>query len=190
MLAASLLITALVAPVVSGAVARRAEGSIGPVRGELAEVALAMLRGAPEITAAGAAPRALAEAGVVDARLAAAERRSALGAGLGSLTTGLAGGAAVWLALVLGIAAVRDGSLAGVALAVVVLTPITVHEITAPLAAGARQLPRTERVRDPGRGHPAATGPGAGPRGAGARPGGRARVARRWAHAQVPDRVA
>ena len=140
-LALSLLVTAFVAPLVSGAVARRAERSLGPARGELAESALDLLRGAPEILAAGAAPRALAAAGVVDAHLAAAERRSALGAGLGSLVTGLAGGAAVWLALVLGIAAVRDGSLAGVALAVVVLTPITVHEVTAPLAGAARQLP-------------------------------------------------
>jgi thiol reductant ABC exporter CydC subunit len=141
-LAGSLLVTALVAPAVSGAAAGRAERAIGPVRGELAETALDLLRGAPEIMAAGAAPRALAAAGAVDVRLAAAERRSALGAGLGSLITGLAGGAAVWLALVLGIAAVRDGSMGGVALAVVVLTPIAVQEIAAPLAAGARQLPR------------------------------------------------
>ena len=141
-LAATLLVTALVAPIVSGASARSAERAIGPVRGELAETALDLLRGAPEITAAGALPRVLAAAGAVDARLAATERRSVFGAGLGSLITGLAGGVAVWLALVLGIAAVRDGSLGGVALAVVVLTPIAVHEITAPLAAGARQLPR------------------------------------------------
>ena len=77
----------------------------------------------------------------MDARLASAERRSALGAGVGSLLAGLSGGAAVWLALVLGIAAVRDGSLGGVALAVVVLTPIAAHELTAPLAGAARQLP-------------------------------------------------
>jgi ATP-binding cassette subfamily C protein CydCD len=64
-----------------------------------------------------------------------------VGAGVGSLITGLAGGVAVWCALVLGIAAVRDGSLAGVALAVVVLTPIAVHEVAAPLAGAARQLP-------------------------------------------------
>ena len=140
-LAATLLVTALLAPLASGAVARRAERTLGPVRGEMAEASLDLLRGAPEILAAGAAPRALAAVGEVDARLAAAERRSALGAGVGSLVTGLAGGAAVWLALVLGIVAVRDGSLAGVALAVVVLTPIAVHEITAPLAGAARQLP-------------------------------------------------
>jgi thiol reductant ABC exporter CydC subunit len=140
-LAVTLLVSALLAPLASGAVSRRAERSLGPARGALADTALDLLRGAPEITAAGAAPRALAAAGVVDARLAAAERRSALGAGIGSLVTGLAGGAAVWAALVLGIAAVREGSLGMVALAVVVLTPIAIHEVTTPLAGAARQLP-------------------------------------------------
>lgn len=140
-LAITLLVTALLAPLASGAVARRAERSLGPARGAMADTALDLLRGAPEITAAGAASRAIAAAGVVDARLAEAERRSALGAGIGSLVTGLAGGAAVWLALVLGIAAVREGSLGVVALAVVVLTPIAIHEVTAPLAGAARQLP-------------------------------------------------
>jgi ATP-binding cassette subfamily C protein CydC len=140
-LAVTLLVTALVAPLASGVVARRAESSLGPARGEMAETALDLLRGAPEILAAGAAVRALAAAGVVDARLAAAERTAAAGAGVGSLVAGLASGAALWLALVVGIAAVRDGSLGGVALAVVVLTSIAAHELTTPLAAAARQLP-------------------------------------------------
>ncbi len=140
-LGATLLVTALIAPLAAGGVARRTERSLAPIRGELAETALDLLHGAPEITAAGATPRVLAAAAEVDARLAAAERRSALGAGIGSLITGLAGGVAVWSALLLGIAAVRDGSLGGVALAVVVLTPIAVHEVAVPLAGAARQLP-------------------------------------------------
>jgi ATP-binding cassette subfamily C protein CydCD len=78
---------------------------------------------------------------VIDARLATAERRVAAGAGIGGLVAGLAAGASTWLALLLGIVAVRDGSLAGVLLAVVALTPIAVHEVIAPLAPAARQLP-------------------------------------------------
>ncbi|MCJ7712704.1 MAG: ABC transporter, partial [Chloroflexi bacterium] len=105
-LAVTLLVTALIAPLAAGGVARRTDRSLAPIRGELAETALDLLHGAPEITVAGAAPRALAAAAEVDARLAAAEGRSALGAGIGSLITGLAGGVAVWSALVLGIAAV------------------------------------------------------------------------------------
>ena len=140
-LAVSLLATAIVAPLVAGGVSRRAEARLAPGRGELADAALDLLRGAPEIMVAGAAPRAIGEVRRVDARLAAAERRSALGAGVSGLVASLAAGVSVWAALVLGIVAVREGSLGGVALAVVALTPIAVHEVVAPLAPSARLLP-------------------------------------------------
>jgi ATP-binding cassette, subfamily C, bacterial CydCD len=140
-LALSLLATALVAPLVAGGVSRRAEARIAPGRGVLADAALDLLRGAPEIVVAGAAPSAIGELRRVDARLAAAERRSALGAGVSGLVASIAAGVSVWAALVLGIVAVREGSLGGVALAVVALTPIAVHEVVAPLAPSARLLP-------------------------------------------------
>ena len=140
-LAVSLLATAIVAPLVAGGVSRRAEARLAPGRGELADAALDLLRGAPEIVVAGAAPRAIGEVRRVDARLAAAERRSALGAGVSGLVASIAAGVSVWAALVLGIVAVREGSLGGVALAVVALTPIAVHEVVAPLAPSARLLP-------------------------------------------------
>jgi thiol reductant ABC exporter CydC subunit len=140
-LAAGLLLTAVGAPLAAMAVARRAERALAPARGALADAALDLLRGGPEILAAGAAPRAVAAVAGVDARLAAAERRSAFGAGIGGLVAGLAAGTSTWLALLLGIAAVRDGSLAGVALAVVALTPIAIHELMTPLVPAARQLP-------------------------------------------------
>jgi thiol reductant ABC exporter CydC subunit len=140
-LAASLLVTAIVAPLVAAGVSRRAETRLAPGRGELADAALDLLRGAPEIMVAGAAPRAIGEIRRVDARLAAAERRSAVGAGVSGLVAALSAGASVWAALVLGIVAVRSGSLGGVALAVVALTPIAVHEVVAPLAPSARLLP-------------------------------------------------
>ncbi len=129
------------APLAAGAVARRAEASLAPARGVLADAAVDLLRGAPELLAAGAAPRAVERVLDVDARLAIAERRVAAGAGIGGLVAGLAAGASIWLALVLGIVAVRDGSLAGVALAVVALTPIAVHEVIGPLVPAARALP-------------------------------------------------
>jgi ATP-binding cassette, subfamily C, bacterial CydC len=162
-LASSVIVTAVGGPLAAGAVGRRAERTLAPARGALADASLEALRGAPELLALGAAPRALAAVAAVDRRLAAAERRSALGAGVSTLVAGLASGAAVWLSLLAGIAAVRAGSLAGVALAVVVLTPIAVHEVVAPLAPAARLLPglgssagrvtelldRTEPVREP-----------------------------------------
>ncbi|MDQ1323786.1 MAG: ATP-binding cassette, subfamily bacterial CydC, partial [Chloroflexota bacterium] len=140
-LAVSLLVTAIVAPIVAGGVSRRAEARLAPGRGELADAALDLLRGAPEIMVAGAAPLAIAELRRVDARLAAAERRSAVGAGTSGLVASLSAGVSVWAALVLGIVAVREGSLGGVALAVVALTPIAVHEVVSPLAPSARLLP-------------------------------------------------
>ncbi len=172
-LAGCLLLTAAGAPLAAGATARLAERSLAPARGDLADAALGLLRGGPEILAAGAAPRAVAAVAAVDARLAAAERRSALGTGVGSLVAGLAAGASTWLALLLGIVAVRDGSLAGVALAVVALTPIAVHEVVAPLvpaatpAAGACRsaarvvdvLRRPDPVPDPIEPRPIPAGP-------------------------------
>ncbi len=140
-LAVTALITVVGGPLAAAAVARQAERRLAPSRGELAETALETLHGAPELVALGAAPRALAAVAAASARLAAAERRSALGAGTGTLVAGLASGAAVWISIVTGIAAVRNGSLAGLGLAVVALTPIAVHEVIAPLAPAARLLP-------------------------------------------------
>lgn len=149
---ASLLATALLAPVAAMAVARRAEARLAPARGDLAAAALDLLHGAPELLAAGATDDAVAVVAQLDRELAAAERRSALGAGTSGLVAGLAAGAGTWAALLLGIGAVRDGNLAGVALAVVALTPIAAHEVVAPLGSSARLLPglaaSAGRVRD------------------------------------------
>jgi thiol reductant ABC exporter CydC subunit len=140
-LAATILATAIGAPLAAAAVASRAERRIAPARGELANVSLDLLAGAPELLAAGAADLGVQRIVVADGRLAAAERRTAAGAGIGSLVAGLAAGTAVWLCLVLAIAAFADGSLAGVAIAVVALTPLAAHEIAAPLVPAARNVP-------------------------------------------------
>ncbi len=146
--AAGLLVTAIGAPLVAGAVSRRAERALSPARGELADAVTDVIAGAPEIVAAGAAARAVDGVRAADRRLAVAERRSALGAGVGGLVAGLAAGASTWVALVAGILAVRAGELDVVALAVVALTPITIHEVVAPLVPAARQLPRLEASAD------------------------------------------
>ena len=141
-LAVTLLVVAAGAPLAAGLVARRAERRIAPARGQLAAAALELLHGATELVLSGAAERRLADLARLDGHLREAEARSAAGTGVGALVSGLAGGAAVWLGLVAGILAVRAGSLGGVALAVVVLTPIAVHELAAGLAPAAQQLPR------------------------------------------------
>jgi len=167
-LAATLLAVALGAPAAALAVSRAAERHIAPARGELAGMALDLLQGAPEVLAAGAVARTLGTVLESNGRLAAAERRAARGAGVGSFVAALAAGVAVWLGLVLAIGAARDGALGGVAIAVVALTPIAIHEAVAPLVQAARGVPglaasatrvadvlgRPDPVREPARPSP------------------------------------
>jgi len=140
-LGATLLFVAFVVPVFTIAVAHRAERSISGARGELAGATLEILAGAPELLVAGATETRLAGLAAIDGHLAAAEARTAAGAGVGALLSGLAGGAAIWLGLVTGIAALRAGSIGGVLVAVVALTPIAVHEAMAGLVPAAQHLP-------------------------------------------------
>jgi thiol reductant ABC exporter CydC subunit len=140
-LAATLLFVAFLVPVFTTNLANRGERRIAGARGELAAATLEILTGAPELLVAGATAARLEALSTIDRSLAAAEARTAAGSGLGSLLSGLATGVAVWLGLVAGIAAVRAGSVGGVALAVVALTPIAVHEAVAGLVPASQHLP-------------------------------------------------
>jgi thiol reductant ABC exporter CydC subunit len=140
-LGATLLFVAFVVPVFTIAVAHRGERRIAGARGDLAAATVEVLAGAPELLVAGATEARLADLAAIDRRLAAAEARTAAGSGLGALLSGLASGVAVWLGLVASIAALRAGSLEGVTLAVVVLTPIAVHEAVAGLVPASQHLP-------------------------------------------------
>lgn len=172
-LAATLLFVALAIPVVTIRIAARAERRIAGARGELAAATLEVVDGAPELLVCGATDARLAGLGAIDRRLAGAEARTAAGTGLGALLSGLASGMAVWLGLVAGIAALRAGALDGVALAVVALTPIAVHEAVAGLVPAAQHLPglaamasrlvevtsRPDPVVEPARPEPLPAGP-------------------------------
>jgi ATP-binding cassette subfamily C protein CydC len=143
-LAASLIVAGVAAPVTAIAIARHAERSIAPRRGELSAATVDLLRGAAELTAFGAAERALAGIAAKDRALTAGRARSGQGKGIGAAVSALAAGAAVCGALALGVPAVRSGALAGVLLAVVVLTPLAAHEVFASLAPAAQELPRLQ----------------------------------------------
>lgn len=140
-LGATLFFVAFVVPVFTIAVAHRGERRIAGARGDLAAATVEVLAGAPELLVAGATEARLADLAAIDRRLAAAEARTAAGSGLGALLSGLASGVAVWLGLVASIAALRAGSLEGVTLAVVALTPIAVHEAVAGLVPASQHLP-------------------------------------------------
>jgi thiol reductant ABC exporter CydC subunit len=135
-------VAAGLAPVVALAVARRAERRIAPAKGQLSTSVQDTLAGSAELTAFGQVDAALARVATRDAELTRAEARSALGGGFGAAVAAAAGGVAMWSGLYLGVPAVRDGSLSGVALAVVVLTPLAVFELVSTLAPAAQQVPR------------------------------------------------
>ncbi|MYX36386.1 MULTISPECIES: thiol reductant ABC exporter subunit CydD [unclassified Streptomyces] len=167
-LAVGLLTAGVAVPAASAALARRAERALAPARGELAAQVVEVLTGTAELTVAGALPGRRAKAAEADRALTRIAARSAagaaLGAGLGALVSGLTVTLCAWA----GVRAVADGGLSGVALAVVVLTPLAAFEaVTAlPLAAQYRQRSRQaarrvydvldtpEPVREPA--HPAA----------------------------------
>ncbi|MGW7068154.1 thiol reductant ABC exporter subunit CydD [Streptomyces sp. NPDC054855] len=148
-LAVGLLLAGVGVPLLSGAVARRAERKLAPARGALATRVADLLTGTAELTVAGALTRRTAKAKEADAELTRIASRTAtataLGDGLGALATGLT----VAAAAVVGVQALHDGRLSGVALAVVVLTPLAAFEavLGLPLAVQYRQRVRKSAER-------------------------------------------
>ncbi len=140
-LAVGLLVAGVAVPAAGGALARRAEQRLAPARGALATAVADLLHGCAELTVAGALRDRMDRALTADRALTGiASRQSAataLGAGLSALVCGLT----VVAAAVVGVQAVRDGRLDGVALAVVVLTPLAAFEAVTglPLAVQYRQ---------------------------------------------------
>ncbi|MET9376219.1 thiol reductant ABC exporter subunit CydD [Streptomyces sp. NPDC002992] len=140
-LAAGLLAAGVAVPLLSGALARRAERRLAPARGALAVTVVDLLRGCAELAVAGALKDRIERARAADRTLTAIASRqaaaTAVGAGLSALACGLTVAAAAFV----GIQAVRDGRLDGVTLAVVVLTPLAAFEAVTglPLAVQYRQ---------------------------------------------------
>lgn len=139
---ATLAVAGVLVPWVGARVSRRREQRVAPLRGELAASAVEVLQGASELAVHGSLRTRLDSLDGVDGRLTSAAAGSARAAGTGAALATLAGGAAVWTGLVLGAAAVRSGDLDGVALAVVVLTPLAVFELVLGLPAAAQQVGR------------------------------------------------
>jgi thiol reductant ABC exporter CydC subunit len=140
-LAATLVVSALAAPAAAIALSRREERNLAPLRGDLAAATLALLDGAAELTAFGAADRALAAVQDKGAQVGRATARSGYGRGAAAAVSALATGAAVLGAVCFAVPAVRAGALAGVLLAVVVLTPLAAHEVFAGLGPAAQEIP-------------------------------------------------
>jgi ATP-binding cassette, subfamily C, bacterial CydC len=140
LLGAGLLAGALVVPLLGAAADRRARRRTAPARGELAATVANLLSGSADLHAFGAEQAGLARVASADAELTSLARRSAaaagLGTGLGSMTAGLT----VWGVLVLGVAAVGNGTLSRVPLAVITLTALAAFEAVTGLPAAVLQL--------------------------------------------------
>ena len=140
-LAVTLVVSAVAAPAVAIALSHREERSLAPLRGDLAAATMELLDGAAELTVFCAAGRALAAVQANGGRVREATARSGYGRGAGAAVGALATGAALLGAVFFAVPAVRSGALAGVLLAVVVLTPLAVHEVFAGLGPAAQEIP-------------------------------------------------
>ncbi|WP_306979011.1 thiol reductant ABC exporter subunit CydD [Streptomyces canus] len=148
-LAVGLLAAGVGVPLITGAVARRAERRLAPARGELATRVTDLLTGTAELTVAGALPARTAEARRADGVLTRIASRAATATALGDGLTALICGLTVTATALVGAQAVASGRLGGVAMAVVVLTPLAAFEavLGLPLAVQYRQRVRRSAER-------------------------------------------
>ncbi|MFJ2877538.1 thiol reductant ABC exporter subunit CydD [Streptomyces sp. NPDC086796] len=144
-LAAGLLLAGVGVPLVSSACSRHTERRLAPARADLATRIADLLGGTAELTVAGALPdraeRTRDADGVLTRIAARAATVTALGGGLTALIAGLTVVATALVAL----PAVHDGRLAGVELAVVVLTPLAAFEAVTGLPLAVQYRRRVER---------------------------------------------
>lgn len=148
-LAAGLLVAGVGVPLVTATVARQAERRLAPARGELATRVTDLLTGTAELTVAGALPARTDAARRADGALTRIASRAAAVTALGDGLTALISGLTVTAAALLGAQAVAAGRLDGVAVAVVVLTPLAAFEavLGLPLAVRYRQRVRRSAER-------------------------------------------
>ncbi|MFJ4629511.1 thiol reductant ABC exporter subunit CydD [Streptomyces sp. NPDC088847] len=148
-LAVGLLAAGAGVPLVTGAVARRAERRLAAARGVLATRVTELLTGTAELTVAGALPARTAEAGRADGVLTRIASRAATATALGDGLTALVSGLTVAATALVAAQAVAAGRLSGVLTAVVVLTPLAAFEavLGLPLAVQYRQRVRKSAER-------------------------------------------
>ncbi|MFE9604140.1 thiol reductant ABC exporter subunit CydD [Streptomyces hokutonensis] len=148
-LAVGLLAAGVGVPLVTGAVARRAERRLAPARGVLATRVTELLTGTAELTVAGALPARTAEARRADGVLTRIASRAATATALGDGLTALISGLTVAATALVAAQAVAAGRLSGVLTAVVVLTPLAAFEavLGLPLAVQYRQRVRKSAER-------------------------------------------
>ncbi|MFD5797629.1 thiol reductant ABC exporter subunit CydC, partial [Streptomyces diastatochromogenes] len=136
-------------PLVTATAARRTERRLAPARGVLATRVTDLLTGTAELTVAGALPARTAAVRQADGTLTRIASRAAAVTALGDGLTALISGLTVTASALVGAQAVAAGRLGGVAMAVVVLTPLAAFEavLGLPLAVRYRQRVRRSAER-------------------------------------------
>ncbi|GAA1599344.1 MULTISPECIES: thiol reductant ABC exporter subunit CydC [Kribbella] len=130
------------APAASLVLSARAERRFAPARSALTTEVHELLTGLADLTAYRATDERLHRIRQQDGRLTGILRRSAFSTGVGAAVANAALACTVTGEILVGVPAVRDGRLAGVVLAVLVLTPLAAFELVTPLPAAARHLVR------------------------------------------------
>ncbi|WP_031026258.1 thiol reductant ABC exporter subunit CydD [Streptomyces sp. NRRL WC-3725] len=148
-LAAGLLAAGAGVPLLTATAARRTERRLAPARGVLATRVTDLLTGTAELTVSGALPARTDAVRRADGTLTRIAARAAAVTGLGDGLTALVSGLTVTATAAFGAQAVAAGRLSGVAMAVVVLTPLAAFEavLGLPLAARYRQRVRRSAER-------------------------------------------
>ncbi|HEY4568638.1 MAG TPA: thiol reductant ABC exporter subunit CydC [Kribbella sp.] len=132
--ALAVLVACTVVPWLTARTAARAERNIAGARGDVAATTTETLLTAADIVAYNAIDTVLDDFSRRDARLAAAERRSAWSTGLGSALLVLCVGGASLAALVLG----STANITGAVFAVLVLTPLALTDVLGGVPAAAQ----------------------------------------------------
>jgi ATP-binding cassette subfamily C protein CydC len=140
---AAAMAVAIVVPWLTRRWARRAEEGALQARAVRSEQVVDTFERLPELSAYGDMGRRTASIAALDADLARHLDRAARIKGIGTIAVGLAIGGALWCALLVGVPAVRSGALPSVLLAVVVLTPLALADVLAPLPATLAELARS-----------------------------------------------
>lgn len=145
-LALCLVLAGVVTPWLAARAAARTEARGAAARGEVTALSLEILEESAPLRVSGRFDARLADLDAADARLSAVADDGARTSGLAAALGALAQGLAVLASIALGIPAALSGSLSVEALAVVVLTPLAVFEVTAGLPAAAVQLHRSREA--------------------------------------------
>lgn len=144
MLLGSAVLAGVVFPLWAQRMSRAADEATVPARGRLADQAHEISRAATDLVAYGATADKVAELLLVDEELKRAEEKAAFSRGLATAFQILAAGGAVIGCLIIGGQAVAAGTLPPVMLAVLVLTPLALHEVLSTLTQAAQTYTRAK----------------------------------------------